>query len=99
VSPREGRAAFLGVWRLASDLGNSGGPLVLGAVTAIATLATGVWVVGAAGLVGALAMYRWAPRRVGDDGDRQNAPARPGSADQVRPGPVAENPGRAVDSA
>lgn len=99
VSPREGRAAFLGVWRLASDLGNSGGPLVLGAVTAIATLATGVWVVGAAGLVGALAMYRWAPRRVGDDGDRQNAPAQPGSTDQVRPGPVAENPGRAVDSA
>jgi predicted MFS family arabinose efflux permease len=62
VSPREGRAAFLGVWRLASDVGNSGGPLVLGAVTAAASLASGVWVVGVAGLVGALAMYRWAPR-------------------------------------
>jgi MFS family permease len=64
ASPSSGRAAFLGVWRLCADLGNGGGPLLLGGVAAVAGLASGVWVVGAAGLVGALAMWRWVPRTV-----------------------------------
>jgi MFS family permease len=45
ASPREGRAAFLGVWRLCPDVGTSVGPLVLGAVTATAGLASGSLVV------------------------------------------------------
>jgi MFS family permease len=63
ASPSTGRASFLGVWRLCADIGNGGGPLLLGGVAAVAGLATGVWVVGAAGLVGAAAMWRWVPRR------------------------------------
>ena len=62
ASPREGRAAFLGVWRLCVDTGSSTGPLVLGAVTAVAGLTSGVAVVGGLGLLGAAAMYRWVPR-------------------------------------
>jgi MFS family permease len=62
ASPSSGRAAFLGVWRLCADVGNGGGPLVLGGVAAVAGLASGVWVVGAAGLLGAVAMWSWVPR-------------------------------------
>jgi MFS family permease len=62
ASPRVGRASFLGVFRLCADVGHGVGPLLLGGVTAVAGLATGVWVVGAAGLVGAAAMWRWVPR-------------------------------------
>jgi MFS family permease len=64
ASPGSGRAAFLGVWRLCADLGNGGGPLLLGGVAAVAGLASGIWVVGAAGLLGAAAMWRWVPRGV-----------------------------------
>jgi MFS family permease len=62
ASPRQGRAAFLGVWRVCVDTGSSTGPLVLGAVTAIAGLTSGVVVVGGLGLLGAAAMHRWVPR-------------------------------------
>ncbi|MEX2291621.1 MAG: MFS transporter [Mycobacteriales bacterium] len=62
ASPREGRAAFLGVWRLCVDTGSGTGPLVLGAVTAVAGLTSGVLVVGGLGLLGAAAMHRWVPR-------------------------------------
>ena len=64
ASPSDGRASFLGVWRLFADLGNGGGPLAIGGIAAVAGLATGAWVVGAAGLVGAVAMWRWVPRSV-----------------------------------
>jgi MFS family permease len=78
ASPAVGRAAFLGVWRLCADLGNSGGPLALGGVAAVAGLASGIWVLGAAGLLGAVAMWRWVPRTVHDAG----------SARRVRSGAV-----------
>ena len=64
ASPRVGRASVLGVFRLCADVGHGAGPLLLGGATAVAGLATGVWVVGAAGLVGAVAMWRWVPRTV-----------------------------------
>ena len=41
VSPTAGRAQFLGAWRLCADVGNGGGPLLIGAVTAVASLAAG----------------------------------------------------------
>ena len=63
ASPKEGRAPFLGVFRLLADVGLEGGPLLLGGVAAAAGLVSGVWVVGGVGLVGALAMWRWVPRR------------------------------------
>lgn len=62
ASPKVGRASFLGVFRLLADVGLGGGPLLLGGVAAVTGLATGVWVVGSVGLVGAVAMWRWVPR-------------------------------------
>ncbi|HWS37107.1 MAG TPA: MFS transporter, partial [Actinoplanes sp.] len=38
ASPTIGRAEFLGAWRLCSDIGFGGGPLLIGAVTAAASL-------------------------------------------------------------
>jgi MFS family permease len=52
-SPATGRASFLGVWRLVSDLGQAGGPLVVSAVAAMASLGPASLAVGGLGLVGA----------------------------------------------
>jgi MFS family permease len=51
ASPVVGRAQFLGGWRLCGDIGNSGGPLLVSAVAAVAPLAgvlllVGTWWVG-----------------------------------------------------
>lgn len=51
-APAEGRAQFLGGWRLCGDLGTSGGPLVVGAVAAVAPLAVACVVIGVLGLAG-----------------------------------------------
>ncbi|WP_328477682.1 MFS transporter [Actinoplanes sp. NBC_00393] len=61
VSPAEGRAQFLGAWRLCADVGNGGGPLVIGAVTAAVSLTAAALTVGAAGLLAATLLYRWIP--------------------------------------
>ena len=76
ASPREGRAAFLGVWRVFVDTGSSAGPLVLGAVAAVAGLTSGVSVVGGLGLLGAAAMHRWVPRGPVQEGGGAAAEAR-----------------------
>lgn len=52
-SPPTGRASFLGVWRLVSDVGQAGGPLLAAGVTAVAGLAAASVTVGGLGLVGA----------------------------------------------
>jgi MFS family permease len=67
ASPRAGRAEFLGIWRMLSDIGSSGGPVLLSAVTAAASLAVGMVTVGALGIVAAGVFWRWVPRR-GDHG-------------------------------
>lgn len=52
-SPATGRASFLGVWRLVSDVGQAGGPLVASAVAALAGLGPASLAIGALGLAGA----------------------------------------------
>lgn len=52
-SPAVGRPKFLALWRLLSDTGMLTGPLLISAVTAISSLAFGVWAIAALGLVGA----------------------------------------------
>lgn len=52
VAPAVGRAQFLGAWRLCGDIGNSGGPLIVSAVAAVAPLATASLVVGGLALLG-----------------------------------------------
>ncbi len=49
ASTRAGRAEFLGIWRMLSDIGASGGPVLLSAVAAAASLAIGMTMVGAFG--------------------------------------------------
>ncbi|MBK5222633.1 MAG: MFS transporter [Acidimicrobiia bacterium] len=52
-APPAGRASFLGVWRLVSDIGQAGGPLVAAGVTAVATLGAASGAVGLLRLLGA----------------------------------------------
>ncbi|MBV2181350.1 MAG: MFS transporter [Castellaniella sp.] len=63
ASPREGRTVFLGMWRQITDLGGSGGPLLLSGLTAAASLATGIMAIGGLGLVAAWMFWQWLPRR------------------------------------
>ncbi len=74
ASPDEGRSQFLGAWRLCGDIGNTGGPLLVGAVAAVAPLATACLVVGALGVAGTGWVGHWT-RRV--DRDREAALSRP----------------------
>jgi MFS family permease len=73
ASPDEGRSQFLGAWRLCGDIGNTGGPLLVGAVAAVAPLATACLVVGALGVAGTGWVGHWT-RRV--DRDREAAVSR-----------------------
>jgi MFS family permease len=63
AAPRDGRAEFLGAFRLCHDVGTLTGPLVLAAVTAAATLGMGSVALGALAALGAAGMARWVPRR------------------------------------
>ena len=61
-SPQIGRAHFLGLWRLMSDIGATGGPAILSAVTALVALAAGIGCTGVIGLAAAAVMWHWIPR-------------------------------------
>jgi MFS family permease len=60
-SPVHRRSEFLGVWRLLSDVGQLGGPLLLSAVTSLATLGLASVTTGCIGLIGAAVMWRLVP--------------------------------------
>jgi MFS family permease len=62
-SPSEGRTPFLGIWRLITDTGGGSGPLVLSALTAAFSLASGVAVIGSMGFVAGYMFWRWLPHR------------------------------------
>jgi MFS family permease len=62
TAPALGRPQYLGGWRLCGDIGNTGGPLVVSAVAAVAPLATACLVIGTLGLVGAAWVGYWTHR-------------------------------------
>ena len=62
ASPAHGRRHFLGLWRLLADIGGSGGPLILSAVTALVSLGAGVATIGGMGFAAAWVFWRWLPR-------------------------------------
>ena len=64
-SPAPGRAHFLGVWRLLSDIGSSSGPAMLSAITATLSLAVGIWSTGLLGVIAAGLLWYWIPRTRG----------------------------------
>jgi MFS family permease len=63
AAPVQGRAEFLGAFRLCHDTGMLTGPLLLAAVAAVATLGAGSVALGAVSALGAAGMARWVPRR------------------------------------
>jgi MFS family permease len=67
-SPSPGRAHFLGVWRLLSDIGASVGPAMLSAITATLSLAAGIWSTGLLGVIAAGVLWYWIPRTHNDSG-------------------------------
>jgi MFS family permease len=52
-SPDRGRGQFLGLWRFIADAGSTGGPVLLSAVTAVASLGAGVTATGVLGFAAA----------------------------------------------
>lgn len=64
VAPQSDPAAFLGSWRTLTDAGGAVAPLLVSAIAAVGSLAVATGVMGAIGLLGALAFVRWVPRYV-----------------------------------
>lgn len=62
-SPRHGRAHFLGVWRLMSDIGSSCGPALLSFLAASLSLAAGIATTGLIALAAAGTLAYWIPAR------------------------------------
>ena len=62
-SPRHGRAHFLGVWRLMSDIGSSCGPALLSFLAGSLSLAAGIAATGLIALVAAGTLAYWIPSR------------------------------------
>lgn len=66
ASPRLGRTQFLGFWRLMSDIGLSGSPLLLAAIMTAAGLAGASFAAGAMGYIAAGIFGRWLPHKPRD---------------------------------
>jgi len=61
-SPRTGRAHFLGVWRLMSDIGSSCGPTLLSFLAATLSLGAGIAATGLIAFAAAAQLAYWIPR-------------------------------------
>ena len=66
-SPRHGRAHFLGVWRLMSDIGSSCGPALLSLLAASLSLAAGIAATGLIAFAAAGALAYWIPKTHGSE--------------------------------
>jgi MFS family permease len=62
-SPAHGRAHFLGVWRLMSDIGASCGPALLSAMAATLSLGAGIAFTGLLAFAAAGQLAYWIPRK------------------------------------
>ena len=61
-SPDRGRGQFLGLWRFMADAGNTGGPVLLSGVTALASLGPGISATGTLGFAAAAVFAVVIPR-------------------------------------
>lgn len=64
IAPPNEPAAFLGSWRTLTDAGGAVAPLIVSALTAVASLSVGVGAMGAVAVLGAAGFIRWVPRYV-----------------------------------
>lgn len=62
TAPLSGRAQYLGGWRLCGDIGNSGGPLLVAAVVAIAPLSAACLAIGVLAVLGTGWVGHWTRR-------------------------------------
>ncbi|MFT3887286.1 MAG: hypothetical protein QM713_03880 [Arachnia sp.] len=62
LAPTGATASFLGAWRLFTDTGSALAPVMVGIVSAAASLPLATGLVGGLGLLGAAGLLRWAPR-------------------------------------
>jgi MFS family permease len=62
LADKSNPAPFLGAWRFTGDLGNAGGPLLVAALTGLASIAVAAGVMGVLGLAGAAILLRYVPR-------------------------------------
>jgi MFS family permease len=62
ASPRDHRSRFLSLWRVMTDTGNAGGPILISLVAMVSTLGAGIAVTGSLGVLAAVGMARWLPR-------------------------------------
>lgn len=76
ASPAEGRAQFLGGWRLCADLGRAAGPLALSGLSGLMSLGASSVVLGVGAVLGAGWLRVWVPRH---DPTRRAITAPPGS--------------------
>jgi MFS family permease len=53
LAPPEARAEFLGLWQMMANLGNTGGPLLLGGLVAVASIGFASVAIGVIGVLGA----------------------------------------------
>ncbi|MFB3817920.1 MAG: MFS transporter [Candidatus Methylomirabilales bacterium] len=60
-APPGRRGEFLGVWRLVTDAGNAGGPLVVSVIAGVASLGVASLATAGLGILGALLMWRLVP--------------------------------------
>jgi MFS family permease len=67
LSPDLGRSQFLGLWRLVTDVGTAGGPLLVAAVTSVASLGAAPAAVAVIGLLGAGVMWKAVPETLIQD--------------------------------
>ncbi|MGA7272769.1 MAG: MFS transporter [Acidimicrobiia bacterium] len=61
LSPLLGRSRFIGLWRVVTDVGTMGGPLLVAGVATLSSLAAAALSVGAVGVAGVWVLWRWVP--------------------------------------
>nr|WP_260173321.1 MFS transporter [Nocardioides albus] len=62
AAPADGRAQFLGGWRLCGDIGGTGGPLLVSGLAAVFSIAAAPVAIGLFSLVGAVWVGHWTGR-------------------------------------
>ncbi len=84
-SPALRRGEFLGVWRLITDVGTAGGPLVVGGLTAVASLGAASVATGGIGLAGAAVMLFFVPEPLRRDRSGSVRAGQPPPAQPAQP--------------
>lgn len=65
LAPPGSRVPFLSLWRVMTDSGSAGGPMLVSVVASAWTLTAGIVAVGTIGLFSAAGLARWTPRYSG----------------------------------